>query len=275
MTTFWYSGNLYEAGEIGSQPSVPLDGVGLRFGATVFTTLRIYREDLHHPLTQWAGHCDRLTRSVQQFGWTLPNWARIYQGCEQLKSRYPILRITLFPDGREWIIGRALPPQLSVQQQPGVTCWVAPPDYARSMPAHKTGNYLACWLAQQQAQRYGARDAILTNAQGEWLETATGNLWGWAEGQWWTPVSDQCLPGLMRSQLMQVLAATGEKVGCQLWTKERVMGFEAIAYSNCAVQLLPIHTILNGATTLKYSPQHASIRALQAQIADLEAAVRP
>ncbi len=269
--TFWYGGDLFEENALSDTQLFPLDGAGLRFGATVFTTLRVYGENLHYPLTQWQGHCDRLTRSIQQFGWTSPHWPSVYQGCQQLKSRYPILRITLFPDGREWITGRALPPQLTAQQQTGVTCWVAPPDYARSLPAHKTGNYLACWLAQQQAQRHGARDAILTSAQGDWLETTTGNLWGWAKGQWWTPIGNQCLPGLMRTQLIQVLAAAGQSVSCQLWTPEQVMGFEAIAYSNCAVQLLPIHTILNGATTLEYNSQHASIKALQERLADLAA----
>ena len=45
---------------------------------------------------------------------------------------------------------------------------------------HKTGNYLACWLAKNAgAKKVGAQEAILTSDQGEWLETSTGNLWGW------------------------------------------------------------------------------------------------
>jgi branched-subunit amino acid aminotransferase/4-amino-4-deoxychorismate lyase len=41
----------------------------------------------------------------------------------------------------------------------------------------KPGNYLGSWLAQRSAQVCGAREAILVNSQGHWLETATGNLW--------------------------------------------------------------------------------------------------
>lgn len=280
---FWYDGDLFDdesvaAGDASARQSVsraggqsvsqkvPLDNVGLRFGATVFTTLRVYGGDLNHPFTQWQGHCDRLKQSFQKFGWFAPNWSAIQQGCQQLQRQYPLLRVTLFPDGREWITGRDLPSQLAIQQQQGVACWVAPADYARSLPTHKTGNYLACWLARQQAQTQGAHEAILTNRQGDWLETSTGNLWGWAHGQWWTPRGDQCLPGIMQARLQRLLAAAGQRVSCVAWSNLQLVDFEAIAYSNCAVEFLPIHTILDGTTKLEYNPQHASIKALQKQL---------
>lgn len=263
--TFWDNGQVFD----GHHLTVPVDDAGLRFGATVFTTLRVYGHDLHHPLTQWQGHCDRLKTSLQTFGWKTPNWFAVHQGCQQLKRQYPILRITLFPNGREWITGRPLPPALAHHQQAGVACWVAPASYARSLPTHKTGNYLACWLARQQAQQQGAHDAILTNAQGDWLETSTGNLWGWREGQWWTPKGEHCLPGLMQRRLQQLLRENGHPVSCLPWRQWQVTAFDAIAYSNCVVGLLPIHTILNGATKLEYDPQHASIQALQRQLSEL------
>ena len=267
----WYDGSLFMA-DTASAASVPLDDVGLRFGATVFTTLRVYHQDLDHPLTQWQEHCNRLRRSIEEFGWAPPDWQAVRAGCQHLKAHFLILRVTVFPDGREWIAGRSLPPRLAAQRQTGIRCWVASPDYARSLPTHKTGNYLACYLARQQAQRHGADEAILTGVQGNWLETATGNLWGWAKGQWWTPMSSQCLPGLMRERLIQTLAGSGQLPVGYAWTPERVEGFEAIAYSNCAVELLPVHTIFSGTTTLEYNPKHASIRALQRQIAKMSSA---
>lgn len=268
MAAFWYDG-VFFAEDTADLAAVPLDNAGLRFGATVFTTLRVYDQDLDHPLTQWQGHCDRLHHSIQHFDWSPPDWPRIRSGCQQLKDRHSILRITLFPDGREWITGRSLPPDLAAQQQTGVRCWVAPPDYARSLPAHKTGNYLACWLARQQAQRHGADEAILSGAQGDWLETSTGNLWGWAEGQWWTPMGSQCLPGLMRGRLIRLLASLGQPLAGKPWTPKTVEGFEAIAYSNCAVELLPVHTIASGTSTLEYNPNHVSIRTLQTHLANI------
>ena len=258
--SFWYNGALFE--DDAEAPAFVGDE-GLRFGASVFTTARVYDASLSDSRTQWIDHCDRLTHSLRAFRWPSPNWADIEQGCWHLKNRYPVLRITIFPDGREWITGRQLPVNLAQDQKNGVICWVAPAEYARSLPTHKTGNYLACWLARQQAQAHEAHEAILTSPGGEWLETATGNLWGWANGKWFTPITRSCLPGIMRSRLQQVLMESGQTVGTQAWNTEQVMRFEAIAYSNCAVQLLPIRTILNGTTKLEYDPNHDAIRTLQ------------
>ncbi|MBE9061299.1 aminotransferase class IV [cf. Phormidesmis sp. LEGE 11477] len=268
---FWYDGYLFENGESGagflSGPN--FDTAALRFGASVFTTLRVYGQDLAHPMTMWKAHCDRLTQSLTYFDWVQPDWLSIYQGAQQLKAHYLVLRLTVFPDGKVWITGRNLPPCLTQQQTEGVTCQLASTDYQRSFPRHKTGNYLACWQARKQAQRAGAQEAILMNSKREWLETATGNLWGVAQGQWWTPLQTQCLPGLMRQRLQTLLSAKGMKVNGSPWTRAAVAGFDAIAYSNCVVGLLPIHTILDRDITLKYNVQNASLKALQRQLASL------
>ncbi len=275
MTPFWYDGSLLDGGDHAST-GLPLDSAGLqaglRFGASVFTTLRVYGKDLAHPMTMWAGHCDRITQSLTYFNWPQPNWSSVYRGAQQLKAYYPVLRITVFPNGKAWITGRDLPPSLSRQQTEGIASWLASADYLRSFPAHKTGNYLACWQARKQAQQRGAQEAILTNAQGEWLETTTGNLWGITEdqgkGRWWTPLSNQCLPGLMRNRLQGLLSAEGRSVSGLPWTRAAVERFDAIAYSNCVVGLLPIHTITDGDIKLKYNVQNASLKALQ-QLAGL------
>lgn len=284
----WYDGNLL----IDRQPALderPLDNAALRFGASVFTTMRVYEQQLNDVRSQYPAHCDRLTYSLQAFDWQQPDWPSIYRGAQQLALHYPVIRITLFPDGTEWITGRALPPQLESQQQNGIACWLAPATYARSLPTHKTGNYLACWLARQQAQKQGAQEAILTNFQGDWLETATGNLWGWADGQWWTPIGeslenkncsepesqpesqrkykDRCLPGLMRKKVRRVLEENGLAVNGQLWDQSIVSRFEAIAYTNCVVEVVPIHTILSDRTTLEYNAHHASLKALRQWLA--------
>ncbi len=266
----WYSGTWVSASKSEPSANTLLDSPGLRFGASVFTTMRVYDQSLEDRRSQYAAHCDRLAQSIHTFHWQPPNWPFIYEGCAQLKHHYPILRITLFPDGSEWITGRDLPPHLTEQQQSGITCWRAPPAYKRSLPTHKTGNYLACQLARQQAQTQGAQEAILTDERGDWLETTTGNLWGWAKGQWWTPsdswASSHCLPGLMRNRLQQSLAADQQIVNSQSWSQLVQANFEAIAYSNCVVELIPIHTILDGHITLEYDPQHVSLIALRQRL---------
>ena len=269
---YWYDGRLIESSDAASTllpfKAAAFDTAALRFGASVFTTLRVVGQDLDHPLTMWKAHCDRLNRSLAYFGWIQPDWESIHQGAQQLKAYYLVLRITVFPNGKVWITGRDLPSLLTQQQTKGTTCWLASSDYQRSFPMHKTGNYLACWQARKQALQAGAQEAILTNVQGEWLETATGNLWGVMQGQWWTPLQ-QCLPGLMRTQLQALLRAQGLKVCGLPWTRAVIEGFDAIAYSNCVVGLLPIHTILDGDIKLKYDVQNANLKALQQQLARL------
>ena len=258
---FWYNGQLI----CGSSLELAIDDPGLLYGATVFTTLRVYQQSLNHPLTNWRNHCDRLTCSLQTFGWQLPDWQRLCNGAEQLSASYPVLRITIFPDGREWITGRFLPSDLAQRQQQGITAWLADaPEYQRSLAVHKTGNYLSTWLAGQAARQLGAAEAILVDATGSWLETSTGNLWGWQEDSWWTPPLEAgILPGVVRSQLIDWLKAGQYKVQEATWDTNRVVNFEAIAYTNSVMEVIPIHTVLTSSESLTYKPFHPMLKPLR------------
>jgi 4-amino-4-deoxychorismate lyase len=241
-SVYWHDGNLIQ----GQNLEIPIDDPGLLYGATVFTTMRVYDGNLDCARTNWRGQCDRLLTSLQSLHWQLPDWTRVRQGAAALSQHFPVLRITIFPDGRELIIGRHLPADLTEKQKYGISAWVAVGgEFERSLPTHKTGNYLSAWLALNRAKQYGAAEAILIDAAGNWLETSTGNLWGWRDGMWWTPpLRAGILPGLMRQQLMSWLVSQNEKVGEAGWTPDWVEGLEAIAYSNSVVEIVPIHTII-------------------------------
>jgi branched-subunit amino acid aminotransferase/4-amino-4-deoxychorismate lyase len=258
---FWYDGEMV----VSDRLALPISDPALLYGATVFSTLRIYGNSLDHPLTQWQAHCDRLRTSIAAFGWVEPDWVRLRSGAQLLLADYPVLRLTLFADGREWINGRALPPDLAQRQTQGIIAWLADEVGMRSLPSHKTGNYLMPWLAQQQAQRQGAQEAILVDEQGQWLETATGNLWGWADGIWWTPLS-KALPGLARSALISRLHDHGIEVREIAWSADRVAGFEAMAYTNCVVEVVPIRLIRQAmAEELTYDAAHLALQGLRLQ----------
>lgn len=258
---FWYNGNLVQAGTL----ELAIDDPGLLYGATVFTTLRVYHQSLENSLTNWVGHCDRLQASVKTFGWQQPNWQRVRQGAEALVDDFPVLRITLFPDGREWITGRGLPVDLVERQQRGIVAWLTETSLCqRSIPAHKTGNYLPSWLALQAAQKMGAQEAILVDAAGNWLETSGGNLWGCYQEHWWTPPLEAgILPGLMRSQLIHWLLCQNEIVEEEPWSADRVKAFEAIAYTNSVMEVVPIHTVLRACDRLSYDPSHRGFKQLR------------
>ncbi|MEH2192657.1 MAG: aminotransferase class IV [Nostoc sp.] len=249
---FWYDGRLIHSQTL----ELNINDPGLLYGATVFTTLRAYHNSLDHSLTNWQAHCDRLLFSIQTFGWQQPDWNRLRQGAQILLTHFPVLRITLFPDGREWITGRLLPNNLTEKQNNGIKCAVASSEFYRSLPSHKTGNYLSAWLAKTSLD---AEEAILVDSQGNWLETSTGNLWGCCDRSWYTPpLTSGILPGLVRSQLVNWLQNHQQPVREEPWTVGLFERFEAIAYTNSIVEIIPIHTVNQPSGSLQYNPYHPS-----------------
>ncbi|MGI0491984.1 aminotransferase class IV [Alkalinema pantanalense CENA528] len=262
---FWFNGAM----QFSSTIELSITDPGLLYGATVFTTLRIYQQSLDHPLTHWTEHCDRLRHNLQTFGWVMPEWSQVRQGAECLSQHYPVLRITVFPDGREWITGRPLPADLVQRQQQGITAWVANLDWTRSLPGQKTGNYLVPWLALQTAQSQQAQEAILTTSQGHWLETSTGNLWGYVDGTWYTPPLNNpsldhssILPGIQRQAILQFCQTQGLSTAQVPWTPNLIQRFHVIAYSNSVVELVPIQRVLLGERRLSFAPDHPALQAL-------------
>jgi 4-amino-4-deoxychorismate lyase len=258
---YWYDGRQIASKTI----ELDINEPGLLYGATVFTTFRT--DGLVGLETRLLGevgflvdlHCDRLRSSIADLGWCQPDWARVRSGVECLKSEFPVLRITIFPDGRELITGRDLPPNLATWQKHGVTAIIAEPQFTRSLPQHKTGNYLAPWLALQQARNQNIQEAILTNDRGDWLETTTGNLWGYRAGCWYTPpLSAGILPGIERTQILQLLNQQQPVLEIE-WDRVWVKDLEAIGYSNSVINFIPIHTVITPMGTLKYATQHPAM----------------
>ena len=206
---FWYDGHLC----YGDRITLDIQDPGLLYGATVFTTLRVFAQDLDHPRTHWNAHLTRL-KNLPPF-WVAPDWTRLRQGCIALSAHFPILRITLFPDGREWITGRSLPSDLLIRQTEGVRVQMIDAAWTRSMPQWKTGNYLAPWLGLKSAQAAGLQEGIFVDTIGNWLETTTGNLWGLRSGRWVTPPLEAgILGGVMREWMLENLSDRD----CECWT---------------------------------------------------------
>lgn len=257
---YWYNGKLIESQTI----QLPINEPGLLFGATIFTTLRIYNNSIDSRLTHWEAHLQRLVCSVQNLNFLQPNWQNIRHGAEILINHFPILRITLFPDGKEWITGRLIANDLTEKQKYGVKVTIAETEQYRSLPFHKTGNYLVPWLAKKNALQQDTQEAILTDAAGNWLETSTGNLWGWRDGCWFTPpLSAGILPGIMREKLVNWLRTHQYPLKEEPFTLELVQGFTALAYSNSVVEILPIHQVIHPMLKLQYDPRHYSFKELR------------
>jgi 4-amino-4-deoxychorismate lyase len=248
---FWYNGSLIE----GNHLELAIEDPGFLYGATVFTTMRVYDRSLSHPLTNWQAHCDRLHNILQSFNWKLPQWKRLQEGAEILLQNHPVLRLTIFPDGRELILGRSLPLHLERTREKGITAfWDEENNFCRSLGDRKTGNYLSAWLALQEAKARGADEAILSDERGIWLETSTGNLWGWKDGCWYTPKANgHLLSGLSRSLILQRLTADRVDVRENIWNLDFVGELEILAYSNCVVEILPIASVITTTKQLHFN----------------------
>ncbi|MBP0002588.1 MAG: aminotransferase class IV [Cyanobacteria bacterium SBC] len=260
---YWYDGKLCDSTTVQLDVTEP----GLLYGATVFTTLRVYQQSIEHPRSIWLRHLRRLQEAVTAFDWPSPDWERLREEAQQLAAHHPVLRVTLFPDGRELITGRSIPAELTQRQQHGIAAWVADePQFRRAIPGNKTGNYLPAWLALQQANKRNAQEAILTDAEGCWLESSTGNLWGWCEGQWWTPPLDVgILPGLVREEILDRAIDRNINIVQRSWPSSIVSKFKALAYTNCVVEIVPIRTVIRSSddTSLSFDPTHPSLDVLR------------
>jgi len=254
---FWYDGILHENNSI----NISITSPSLLYGATVFSTMRLYQGSLNHPLTQWPAHCSRINSSIKLFGWSEPDWSDLKKGAQILGQNYPILRLTIFPEGQSLITGRNLPLDLDMIQQKGIKGFVAKDRiYQRAIGEHKTGNYLGPWLAKSQ----GYREAILINRLGQWLETSSGNLWGYCNGTFYTPPLDgDVLPGIARNYLLSCLQAN--KINYQeiVWDLALINKLEMIGYSNSVVEIVPFETIVNDGQVLTFEPQHPAYSLLR------------
>ncbi len=251
---FFYNGKLYE----GKKIQFNVNDTGWLYGANIFTTLRVYNSSLNHLYTNWRLHCDRLVKSITYFKWQQPNWKRITEEVKILIKEYPVLRITLFADGRELIIGRELPSQLEKMQKQGIYAQVITDvNLQRTIATHKTGNYLAPFFARQQAQKSGYQEAIFTDSEGNWLETATGNLWGYSQGTWFTPEKGKILAGVARKFIIQQAQFS---IQTNLWTPEFVDTLEAIVYSNSVVEIIPFKKIEWDKQQLNFNLSHQCLK---------------
>ena len=250
---FWYCGEQINSEYLQLNTNDP----GFCYGATVFTTMRIYDHLLTHPLTSWQAHCDRLKNTIETFQWQQPNWYSLEKGARLLCQHFPVLRMAVFPDGREWITGRDLPLDLKERQTNGIIAWLAQDSlYTRELPQYKTGNYLSAYLARHQALNLNAQEAILIDSQGNWLETSTGNLWGWKDNCWYTPSLDSgILPGIARSRWLNFWQNRNLKVIENIWTPEFVQTLMALSYSNCVIDFVPIKTVFYAENKINYQIQ--------------------
>ncbi|MBF2058491.1 MAG: aminotransferase class IV [Cyanobacterium sp. T60_A2020_053] len=255
---YYFDGKLINDDNI----SLSVYSPSLLYGASIFTTLRVYHQNLDHPLTQWQEHQLRLKNSIIDFEWVEPDWQQIRREAENLSALHPVLRIAIFPDGKELILTRELPPQLQLKQQKGIKGKVLIENqYQRPLPLHKTGNYLIPYLALEKVKKLGFGEGILTDNHNNWLETTTGNLWGYRDNCWFTPSLPQgLLPGIARKFILDNANFT---VAENIWHEDFIQGLRALGYSNSVVEFIPFQLIEFSGKLINFDVNHHSINLIK------------
>ncbi|NEO01279.1 MAG: 4-amino-4-deoxychorismate lyase, partial [Moorea sp. SIO3I7] len=71
------------------------------------------------------------------------------------------------------------------------------------------------------------------------------------------------LPGVMRSHLIEWLTCQNQRVCEEPWSPELVRQLEAIAYTNCVVEVVPIHRVIQENSERAYDPLHPVLQDLR------------
>lgn len=187
----------------------------------------------------WHQHLQRLQRSAQYFHWSLDRSAveqALYLALKRCSGRQAQrVRLLLAADGQVEITVTPLAPASS-QPRPVVKLAQHRVDASNIFLYHKTTNRQLYHDYTERARRQNLSDYIFTNEQGLVTEGAISNIFIVKKNKWLTPpVSDGCLPGVMRQHIIRQkqavemsLSIDDLKTADQLFLTNGVRGLVAV-----------------------------------------------
>ncbi|NIQ02911.1 MAG: branched-chain-amino acid aminotransferase, partial [Nitrospinaceae bacterium] len=108
-------------------------------------------------------------------------------------------------------------------------------------PGIKTGNYLNNVLAKMEANRLGAKEALMANPYGQLTECTTSNLFFVKEDRILTPSLDcGILPGITRNVVIQLARENGILVEEGEWPPEALDNADEIFLTGTLKRVMPI-----------------------------------
>jgi len=223
----WLNGGLQDADTARIDPA----DRGFTLGDGLFETLRVQKAKPEH----LAAHLKRMRAGAEFFGLPLTQSdaeiaAAITALLEANGQTEAMLRITLSrgPGPRGILPPAEATPTLLLSTgplppKPGPVKAIIATCTRRNefspTARFKTLNYLDNIAARREAEAKGADEALLLNSQGKLTESTAANLFLVLDGDVLTPpVSEGCLPGIMRHVVMDRLgAATAPLAVADLW----------------------------------------------------------
>jgi branched-chain amino acid aminotransferase len=110
----------------------------------------------------------------------------------------------------------------------------------------KTNNYLLNVLAAQHAKESGYDDAIILNSRGNICEASSSNVFMVQKGILFTPALSQgCVAGTKRRELLQILPTLGYQVEETIITKDMIFEMEEVFFTNAIRNIRPVICIEN------------------------------
>lgn len=237
-----------------AQATVPLDDVNYAYGYGVYETLKIRDRILYFP----EAHEDRLFHSAAVIGLDHPfRSGEIVRGIRDLAAanRIPDATVKVLLTGgapAEGAAGARCDAMLlpAITPDPGLYEEGATAitfDGERHYPASKSLSMTMSTVAFRQAQRLGAYDAVLVNRDGFMTEGTRTNLFAVLDGAVVTPPREQCLDGVTRESLLEVVRELGLPLREEPLPRSLVESgsprLEGLLLSSTSTKLLPLREL--------------------------------
>jgi para-aminobenzoate synthetase component 1 len=243
--TVWHDG----AFKPSEAASVPFDCEGLAYGFGFFETLRV---QAGRPILLPA-HVQRFERAWREFFQSAPpdiTWADVIaqliqrNGLSSAPTAVKLVAAAGKPGTTRsspvlFASARPYAPRSILSSQPGLRLRVYP--HARHTPlaSHKTLNYMFYKLAGDWAQRHGADEALILNADRSVSETNTASVCCVFGKTACFPVSEHALPGIMAAEVQRLLLGWGVAVEHRRLTVEELLAADQVFLTNSLMGAVP------------------------------------
>lgn len=244
-----FNGSLLDAGA----PVVPASNRSLRYGDGLFESMRWENEKIQLGVF----HFERLFHGVEILQMELPAGftpdflsTQIRELCKKNNQETARIRINVFREESPALLPVNNRPQFIMEsanlpdRNPEPVSLTIYPDEKKStgiLSNLKTNNYLLYVMALHYAQKKNFQDALILNTQDRLCEATSSNLFFIRDGKVYTPpLSEGCVAGVMRRQLLILLPQIGFSVEEIPITKEMISDMHEGFLTNAIRGIRPI-----------------------------------
>ena len=244
MALINYNGTIYSS----STPIINAANPSLRYGDGLFETIRVKEGQL----LLGELHFARLFKGMQLLHFEIPETftqdylrSSIISLCEQNKIEHSArVRLNVFrsesstehPDTPSFIIEAWEIPRLSSEIDPAGICVDVYEDGKKGIDVFsncKTNNYLLYVMASRHASEHYLDEALVMNHEGRVCDGSTSNIfWVKSDLIYTPPLSEGCIAGVMRTNLLTVLPAKGFNITEKQTDIEELLNADEIFMTN-------------------------------------------